>query len=135
MDEITEEARLDEAINSYPLALLPPGFSQRVMAEVSRTSQFEARFRLQFIDLVLPAFMTVFGTAVLLTTLWLSGHWTIAGLPQPTTAIPFSNYLEAIPDEWIGVGLMILLLELMASLVVASQIISDRPQVAIQNSD
>ncbi len=135
MDEmITDETRLDEAINSYPLTPLPPGFAQRVMVEVSRTPQLEARFRLQFIDLALPAFMTTFGTAVLLTTLWLSGHWTIAGLSQPVMTIPFSNYVEAIPDEWIGIGLMILLLELVASLIVAGQVISDQPQVAIQNS-
>ncbi len=134
MDEmIIDETRLDEAINSYPTAPLPPGFAQRVMVEVARTPQLEARFRLQFIDLALPVFMTMFGTAVLLTTLWLSGYRIFEWLPQPTISLSIANLPEAIPDNWIGIGLIILLVELLASFIIATQVISDSPQVAIQN--
>jgi len=136
MDEMmTEEARLDEAIDSYPLAALPPGFTQRVMKHVVYTPQLEARFQLHFIDLAVPAFMTVFGTAVLLTTLWLTGHWTLENVPQPILTTSFANYLEAIPEQWLLIGFIILLLELLVSLVIASQVISDVPQVAMQGSN
>ncbi|KAA3658903.1 MAG: hypothetical protein DWQ04_23735 [Chloroflexi bacterium] len=130
MDEmITNEARLDEAFDSYPLAPLPTGFADRVMSEVSRTPQLDAQFRLQFIDLVLPTFITTFGTAVLLTTLWLTGYWIIEDLPQPTWMPAFSSYLEAMPMQWIAIGAVIIIFELLVSLLIASQVISDQPQV------
>ena len=84
MDEmLTEERRIDEAIESYPLAPLPPGFTQQVMAQVQHTPQLDVTFRLQFIDLALPAFITAFVTAVSLTILWLTGYWEIEGIPAP----------------------------------------------------
>ena len=134
MDEmLTEERQIDEAIESYPLAPLPLDFTQRVMTQVQHTPQLDVTFRLQFIDLALPAFITTFVTAVSLTILWLTGYWEIEGSPTPNITISISELVGGLFESWVGWGLLLLLIEIVAGLIVATQVISDSPQVALQN--
>lgn len=126
------DAQFDEAIASYPMASLPPGFTEQVMARVAVTPQLEKQFRLQFLDLALPAFIATFGTAVFLFTRWLSGNLKIDSLPPVAPVIPFTNYLETIPDFWMGIGLCVLLIEITVGVVLAIQLFTDPPRVTLQ---
>lgn len=54
---------IEAALNAYPLAPPPPGFTARVMAEVWQAPRLA--FRLEFIDLALPAFFALFGAGTL----------------------------------------------------------------------
>ena len=56
---------IDTALQSYPLAPLPKGFVARTMQQTARP-----RFRLNFVDIVVPLFFSVFGIFALLLSLW-----------------------------------------------------------------
>ena len=62
------DLRLDEALDSMPLAPLPEGFSRQVMAKIERP---QVRFRLTFLDLALPAFFTLFTTIIVGAAVWI----------------------------------------------------------------
>ena len=63
-----DDPRLDEALDSMPLAPLPKGFSRRVLAKIERP---QVRFRLTFLDLVLPTFFTLFATIIVGAAVWI----------------------------------------------------------------
>lgn len=63
------DPRIDAAINSYPLVELPEGFSTRVINSIRRGYP-QVRFRLQFIDLALPLFLSLFSLTVLSVGIW-----------------------------------------------------------------
>lgn len=63
-----DDPRLDEALDSMPLALLPKGFSRRVLTKIERP---QVRFRLTFLDLSLPAFFTLFATIIVGAFVWI----------------------------------------------------------------
>ena len=62
------DPRLDEALDSMPLALLPKGFSRRVLTKIERP---QVRFRLTFLDLTLPALFTLFATIIVGAAVWI----------------------------------------------------------------
>jgi hypothetical protein len=74
MDEI--DRKINAAIESYPLAPLPAGFTRRVM---QRIRPAHPAFRLSALDWLLPGFLGVFGmgsvAAVLLTIPLLDPLW------------------------------------------------------------
>ena len=129
------DAHIDEALHSYPLAQLPPGFTDRVMAQVAVTPQVEPQFRLQFIDLALPGFMATFGTAVLLFFLWLSGYWTIEGLPAISPPLALVAYLKTVPPSWFAITVCVLFIEIMAGLMIAARLINDPPLTTLLSGD
>ena len=63
------ELQIDAALESYPQAPLPARFLQRTMQRI------RPRFRLEFLDLALPDFITLF-----LTTLIGLGFWVVSSL-------------------------------------------------------
>lgn len=56
MNELHDDL-LTQALESYPQAPLPPGFMRRVMAQIEPAPL--PRFRLQFVDLAVPAFASL----------------------------------------------------------------------------
>jgi hypothetical protein len=60
---------IDAALDSYPLAPLPPRFIGRTMAGIQAGSRL--RFRLDFLDLALPVFFGIFGVTIIGLALWL----------------------------------------------------------------
>jgi hypothetical protein len=72
------DPRIDAALDSYPVVPLPSGFVRRTMAQVTPT---KVRFRLDFLDLVIPAFFTIFALLALAMLLWTLNHlnpfWTL----------------------------------------------------------
>jgi len=64
MDEQTlSETMLEQAIDSYPMAELPPNFTYRVMANVQNTPQViiaQPMFRLNYLDFLIPGFLVLF---------------------------------------------------------------------------
>jgi hypothetical protein len=61
------DAQIDAALNSYPLASLPPGFIKRTMGYILP----KPRFRLEFLDLALPAFLIFFAGTIISLGFWL----------------------------------------------------------------
>jgi hypothetical protein len=66
--EIALDAIVEAALNAYPLAPAPSGFSARVMAQLRPPKPI---FHLEFIDLALPAFFALFSAGILAVTLYL----------------------------------------------------------------
>jgi hypothetical protein len=60
------DARLDAALNTYPIEPLPHGFSRRVMATINRK---RVTYKLDFMDLALPLFLATFASITLVTFL------------------------------------------------------------------
>ena len=63
-----DDPRLDEALDSMPLALLPKGFSRQVLAKIESP---QVRFRLTFLDLALPSFFALFATIIVGAAVWI----------------------------------------------------------------
>jgi hypothetical protein len=63
---------IDAALDSYPLAPLPPRFVRRTMAAIRAGSPAFPRpkFRLEFLDVALPVFFGFFGVTILGLGLW-----------------------------------------------------------------
>lgn len=92
---------IDAALDSYPLAPLPPHFVRRTMAGVR--AGIRPRFRLEFLDLALPVFFILF--AVTLTGL---GFWLLNAL-NPLWLLEiqiragwYAQNLYALPLGWIA---------------------------------
>jgi hypothetical protein len=65
-------AAVQAALQNYPLEPLPPGFTRRVMGQLpARSPRAAPHFRLDFLDLVLPAFIAGCASTVLALGLWL----------------------------------------------------------------
>lgn len=101
------DLRLDEALDSMPLAPLPEGFSRRVMAKIERP---QVRFRLTFLDLALPAFFTLFTTIIVGAAVWI--YTTLDPLWMPRFILFLQiNWLEirTFPDlPLVGFGAVLL---------------------------
>jgi len=96
------DPRIDEALDSMPVAALPKGFTSRVMAKVERP---QVRFRLTFLDLALPSFFTLFATLIVGTAVWI--YTTIDPLWSPRFILfdlaSDEDYpLFALVGYWIG---------------------------------
>ena len=59
---------IDTAFDSYPLAPLPSHFFQRTMVRIRPRPHFQ----LEFLDLALPAFISLFGVTVIGLVFWLA---------------------------------------------------------------
>ncbi len=63
------DPRLDRALDTVPLAPLPSGFVRRT---VQRLPAPRPRFRLDFLDVALSAFLLVFAASLALAGFWLA---------------------------------------------------------------
>jgi hypothetical protein len=68
MDE--KDRLIRAALDAYPLAPTPPGFSARVMAEIRKPA---VAFRFDFLDLALPGFFALFSSVGFTLALLLIG--------------------------------------------------------------
>jgi hypothetical protein len=66
MDDNKYEQYIDAALDSYPEAPLPPDFVQDTMRQVALST----RFRVEFVDVAVPAFIAIFGTTILGLLIW-----------------------------------------------------------------
>jgi len=64
-----DNSRIDDAIKSIPLAELPEGFVPRTMERIA-IQRKSIRFRVQFIDIALPAFFSIFLLVLLGVIRW-----------------------------------------------------------------
>ncbi len=65
------DPRIDAALDSYPPAPLPPGFSRRLMARiVSDRAAAPPVFRLNFLDFIIPACLALTLTLVFSASLY-----------------------------------------------------------------
>lgn len=65
------DPRIDAALDSYPVFPLPEDFVHRTMAQVTPTM---VRFRLDFLDLVIPAFIAIFALLAFAMLIWTLNH-------------------------------------------------------------
>jgi hypothetical protein len=66
--------QMDEALRDIPLHPLPDGFTRRVISQVrglSNQTHPRPQFRLEFVDVSVPAFVAFFLTALASAGLWL----------------------------------------------------------------
>jgi hypothetical protein len=70
MDE--RDRKIEAALGSYPLVPLPGGFSSRLFARLGPKKVWKpARFRLEFVDLAIPAFLVVFNLLLIFVFAWM----------------------------------------------------------------
>ena len=62
------DSRIERALDTYPLAPLPAGFVHRTM---QRLPAARPRFRLDFLDIALPFFLSMFMVSLALAGLWM----------------------------------------------------------------
>lgn len=118
MDET--DRRIDLAIEKYPLAPLPAGFTRRLM---SRIRPRRPSFRLSLLDILLPGFFGLFGmgtvAAIVLTLPLLDPLW----LPRLKLAYQVLLVRLALLPDWLPYflpSMIILGLGLVAGIVLAA---------------
>jgi len=116
---------LDAAIESYPLAPLPSGFVNRLMAQVEQEPRAVdlPRFRLQFLDVALPAFLALFALMVVTGGIWLGGQLNAAGLANPQSNLALIGQIP----PWFGVGALAVLGEVTMMIMVGVRLWLDGP--------
>ncbi len=121
-----QENWLDEALQSYPLADLPPGFVQRVMARVAAQPRTAVpRFRLQFLDVAVALAWSSLFVLVLVGIFSYTGQIQVEWLPVRT----LTAWLAGVPTAvslWLGLG-VIIIAEITLGLLVCTQLWQDRP--------
>ncbi len=92
MNELHDDL-LTQALESYPQAPLPPGFMRRVMAQIEPAPL--PRFRLQFVDLAVPAFASLL--LVMLILLAAQTDWLPLLLGGETAVFPLLSSFQPTP--------------------------------------
>lgn len=127
-----DDPRIDAAIESYDLAVLPKDFTQRTMQHVAYVGVEQPAFRLHFIDLAIPLFVMSFLAAILIVGRYMlssaNPNW-IQDL-QATGAGLFAEVGGYFPVLALGLGLIGMTVFLLALLLIT--LISSRPEVRIQ---
>ena len=99
---------LDAALDSYPLAPVPPGLVRRTLARL----QLRPQFRLEFLDLAVPLFLIVFILLTVWVTFWtlntLSPHWMLALAPRLAFARQWLEFELMRLPSWLPLLVMIL---------------------------
>lgn len=108
----TDDQKIDTFLNSLPLAPVPGGFSRRLIARL------EARkmpFRLEFLDLAVPAFIGLFaGLAFIAAAVMVSQPRPLWLVRLELTLRPLTWYL---PD---GLGLAVGILAVLLLIILVS---------------
>jgi hypothetical protein len=127
-----QDSFLDAAIETYPLAPLPTDFVSRVMTQVGQQPQviILPRFKLQFLDVALPAFMALFALLLVVVGMWLTGRLDAAGLP----AVQLNLALAGQVPPWFGISAVVVLGEVMVAIMVGVMLWLDRPFLPLNQS-
>lgn len=101
-EELKTDELIDAALDSYPLAPLPPMFVDQVMSQIKAASprSFVASFRLELVDVMVPGLM-----ALLFVASWLIGG-----------SLEASSMEEALAHSWLAspwlfLGVLLLVVE------------------------
>ena len=126
------ETIIDESLQSYPQAALPPGFMNRIMTQVEAMPRIQPeRFRLHFLDIVLALCLGSVVTIVLVAIFGYFGIVNLSWLPTYSfQAIGFINDLSASAQFWIILS-TILFAEIGLGAGVCVQLWQDRPYLTI----
>ena len=135
MDEL--DPRIDAALESYPLAPLPPGFVRRTIdtlmnQSMSQIAPAQVRFQLEFTDIAIPSFLALFLLAIAGITLFTLNFLDPLWLPRlqvrldwllfyATTSLPLPKLTIAATVA--GSGLLLAILSLVVWL--------DRPSILL----
>jgi len=127
-----QDSFLDAAIETYPLAPLPTDFVSRVMTQVGQQPQviILPRFKLQFLDVALPAFMALFALLLVVVGMWLTGRLDAVGLP----AVQLNLALAGQVPPWFGISAIVVLGEVMVAIMVGVMLWLDRPFLPLNQS-
>ena len=118
MDEYAR--MIDEAMNSYPLAPLPAGFTRRLMGHIQPARPV---FRLSLLDWLLPAFFGLFGMSSVAAIWWTLSLLDPLWLPRLRLTCQLFLARAAVYPAWqsFAISLIVLLgLELLAGFAVAA---------------
>jgi hypothetical protein len=113
MDEL--ERLIDHTLDTLPVEPLPPGFTPKLIARISRR---KPGFRLEFTDIAVPVFLAIFGILLVFCLFWIYStidpiwfmrlqlEWQLLRLR--VMALPNLNTL--VPGLLVGVGTGLVLL-------------------------
>jgi hypothetical protein len=97
MDE--KDILIDTALDSYPLAPLPPGFIRRTMKQVAPQ---ESLLQLSFLDLSIAVFFVVFTAAVFYIMFWLLNVLNPIWMLEVQAWLQWAAlYTSTVPPAWI----------------------------------
>ena len=118
---------IDEALQTYPQVVLPPGFVNRVMIQVEASPRIKPeQFRLHFLDIVLTLFIGGIVTALLLGIFAYFGIVNWGWLPAEALLSFSLDSLSASARFWLLLG-GVLLAEILLGAGVCIQLWQDRP--------
>lgn len=129
MDERTQLADelIDSALAERPLAPLPAGFTERVMAQV-QTAQAQSgaiaiRYKLELLDVALP----LLAACLVVVVLALTGQLTFLGVPPPIDWTAALQSIEWSAPEWLDWIALLLVAELCFGALFCIWLWLDRP--------
>lgn len=128
MDEFpfVEDAQLDHALNQLPLAPLPSGFVQQVMARLPQTAE-PVHFRLEFFDWAIPLLTAVFVLVLIL----LFGGLIPEGIPS--LSLNLAQFSRSLTTNWQTFLAATLFVEIYVGVIVGFWLWSDRSLPVIGN--
>ncbi|MBE2221147.1 MAG: hypothetical protein IAF02_06380 [Anaerolineae bacterium] len=130
-DEQQVETIIDEALQTYPLVAVSPGFVSSVMAQVEAQPRvLPEQFRLDFLDVVMTLFIGGIVALLLLGIFAYYGIVNLAWLPLDIS-MPFNlmNSVSTSARFWLILA-VILFAEIGLGVGVCVQLWQDRPYVA-----
>ncbi len=114
------DPRIDAALDTYPPAPVPSGIVQRAMRQIRTQSQAQSKpqFRLEFLDIVIPAFTAFFALVVGALILWMLNHldplWTLKVRTWLQYVSLYATIIQPLPVIAVSVGAALLLGGLLA---------------------
>lgn len=127
MDERTQLADelIDSALAERPLAPLPAGFTERVMAQIqtAQTGAIAIRYKLELLDVALPLLVACLVAVVLALT----GQLTFLGIPSPVDWSAALQSIEWNAPEWLDWIALLLVVELCFGALFCIWLWLDRP--------
>ena len=122
------ETIIDEALQSYPQAALPPRFLAQVMTQIEALPRVQSeRFRLHFLDIVLALCLGSVVTLMLVGILGYFGVVNLSWLPiNALQTVSFTDDLSASTQFWLILS-VILFAEIGLGAGVCVQLWQDRP--------
>ena len=105
MDEKELDLLLTEALNSYPLAQLPDGFNERLLAQLPARAPRKVtppeRFRLGFLDISLSLLIALSMLSVTVVALWLLGFVTGPAVAIALPTIDLDSWQPLIENNFL----------------------------------
>ena len=124
------DTMITEVLDNYPLEPLPANFVNNVMQQVQAvtTDTLQVRFRLDFMDWIIPVFASLFALLVMAFVHW----WSAMGfVPGGADAGLFTAVWQAIDFNWIVIVALVVITEIfIAGVVVVWLWFDDPPTLA-----